>query len=495
MKARNTPEHSPDAFAPSTGNDEAELGQFGYAQQLKRSMGAFSSFAVSFSLISITTGIFANFQLGIRQAGPAVIGSWALVVVGQFLVALVLADLSTYYPLSGYGYQWTSRLVNPKYGFFVGWLLVLQFLTGFPGVCSALAEYLHKSMGLAPDSWLTTPRMTVLVISAIAILHLTGIKAASRVNDVGVVAEIAGTLLLTILLLAFFAFRGEHTTTTLLTSTNYYTGQPATIGAFALSLLMGTWCLTGFEAAADLAEETHRPRQTVPRAIIVSELTSGIGGLLMLLAFILAIDNLTKVQQSDAPLLTILQSRLGDRWAIPAMLVVFVSIFACGVASMAATTRLLFSLARDNMLPGSGLLRRVHPTRKAPVYAILLVWVSSSLVVLTLERLDLITSISAVAGYLGYGGIILTSFRTPESTGMTGMFTLGRWRVPIAVGALAWTALVVVALTLPTTDGSHVPAWSTSIGIIVGVAVYFGMIRKRILSGRAGPPSTTRGSN
>ena len=79
-------------------NDTEDLQKLGYAQQLRRSMGSFSSFAISFSLISITTGIFANFSMGIREAGPAVIWSWTVVVFGQLLVSLVIAELSTPLP-------------------------------------------------------------------------------------------------------------------------------------------------------------------------------------------------------------------------------------------------------------------------------------------------------------------------------------------------------------------------------------------------------------
>jgi amino acid transporter len=471
------------------GRDADDLRRLGYAQQLKRSMGAFSSFAVSFSLISITTGIFAGFQLGIRQAGPAVIWSWLIVLAGQVLVALVIAELSKHYPLSGYGYQWTSRLVGPRFGYFVGWLLLLQFLTGFPGVCSALGEYLHGFLGLRPDGWLTAPRLTVGVISAIALLHIGGIRLASRVNDVGVLAEIGGAALITVVLLALFGFRSERGLDFLLDSTNFTTHQPATLGAFALSMLMGAWCLTGFEAAADLAEETHRPRQTVPWAVLGSLLGSGVGGFLMVVAFILAIGNLTEVQQSDTPLLTILRSRLGDRVAGGAMLVVFMSIFACGVASMASTTRLIFSMARDNMLPGSGVLKRVHPGRQSPVHAIVVVWLITAAVVLGFEKLALITSISATAGYLGYAGIILASFRAPPDSGRGEGFHLGRWRMPIAVAALIWTVVVVGALTIPRLDGARLAAWSTLAGIAVGIAVYSLVIRGRIARGQAGPPN------
>lgn len=128
-------------------DESHDLRQFGYEQVLLRQLGGFSSFALAFSLISVFTGVFANFGHGLRQVGGAVIWSWLIVLVGQTLVALVLAELATRMPLSGYGYQWTSRLVNPHLGFFVGWLLTLQFLTGFPGISATLATELGSLVG------------------------------------------------------------------------------------------------------------------------------------------------------------------------------------------------------------------------------------------------------------------------------------------------------------------------------------------------------------
>ncbi|MBL9123748.1 MAG: amino acid permease [Planctomycetaceae bacterium] len=475
----------------------AELETFGYRQQLQRTMGAFSSFALSFSLISITTGIFANFGHGIRQAGPAVIWSWSLAVVGQLLVALVIADLATRIPLSGYGYQWASRLVSPHYGFFVGWLLTLQWLTGFPGICKTLADYLH---GFVHPGCTVTGHslgLVVVIISAIAIIHLWGIRLAALVNDVGVIAEIVGAAVVTLALLLLYGFSRPDGFSFLLDSTNYATGQPADAKAFAFSLLLGAWCLTGFEAAADLAEETHQPRDVVPKAIIMSELSSGIGGFLMLAAFILAIGDLRSVQAiGDAPLLTIIQQRLGT-WITPAvMLVLFASIFACGVASLAATTRLLFALARDNMLPGSSVLKQVHAVHQTPRNVILLVWVVIVLLVLGLsyfEQLNAITSISAVTGYLGYAGIVVSALFAPARSGVSGGFGLGRWRVPVAIAALAWTLGVVVALLMPNTGDAQTVSTATTArvtagGIGLGLLLYVGYGWRRIRNGTAGPP-------
>ena len=118
--------------------DSKLLAKFGYKQDLNRSMKGFSSFAISFSLISILTGIFANFHFGYSEVGPWISLSWLIVFIGQFFVALIMAELSVSFPISGYGYQWSSRLVNSKLGFATGWLLLMQFLTGLPGICKTI---------------------------------------------------------------------------------------------------------------------------------------------------------------------------------------------------------------------------------------------------------------------------------------------------------------------------------------------------------------------
>ena len=74
--------------------DSKLLAKFGYRQDLNRSMKGFSSFAISFSLISILTGIFANFHFGYSEVGPWISLSWLIVFIGQFFVDLIMAELS-----------------------------------------------------------------------------------------------------------------------------------------------------------------------------------------------------------------------------------------------------------------------------------------------------------------------------------------------------------------------------------------------------------------
>src|ERR1700745_4252110 len=90
--------------------DSGELAQFGYKQELDRSLGSFSSFAAGFSYISILTGVFQLFGFAFLSAGPAFWWSWPIVLTGQMLVALCFAELAGQYPLAGSVYQWSKQL-------------------------------------------------------------------------------------------------------------------------------------------------------------------------------------------------------------------------------------------------------------------------------------------------------------------------------------------------------------------------------------------------
>ncbi|HXB03675.1 MAG TPA: amino acid permease, partial [Candidatus Angelobacter sp.] len=87
--------------------DVRDLARFGYQQELRRVLGVYSSFAVAFSYISPSTGIFTLFILGISLAGPAFFWSWPIVVIGQLIIGLNFAEVSAHFPVAGSVYQWT----------------------------------------------------------------------------------------------------------------------------------------------------------------------------------------------------------------------------------------------------------------------------------------------------------------------------------------------------------------------------------------------------
>ena len=96
--------------------DANELAKFGYKQELERKTGKFASFAVAFAFVSIATGIFTTFGAVLNSSGPMGIWTWPIATIGQLAVAFLLGALAARIPVTGYHYQWFSRLANPVMG-------------------------------------------------------------------------------------------------------------------------------------------------------------------------------------------------------------------------------------------------------------------------------------------------------------------------------------------------------------------------------------------
>src|SRR5256885_7241035 len=114
------------------------LARFGYSQELKRSLGLFSSFAVAFSYISPSTGIFTLFALGLTTLGGVFIWTWPVVALGQFIVALNFAEVSSHYPVAGSVFQWTKFLANRTYSWLTGWIYPVAGILTVTAVVAAL---------------------------------------------------------------------------------------------------------------------------------------------------------------------------------------------------------------------------------------------------------------------------------------------------------------------------------------------------------------------
>lgn len=451
----------------SIDNDSKELAKFGYKQDLKRSMRKFSSFAVSFSLISILTGIFANFHFGFSEVGNFIPFSWTIVFVGQFIVALIMAELSVNFPISGYGYQWTYRLVGPKLGFTTGWLLLLQFLTGFPGICKALSMLVSDLIFQNFDINISSLLISVIVIWIVTFIHLKGINLVSTINNLGVITEILGIFIL-ISFLVYFLFKKSDLN--ILYNLNNLTLSDFTLKSFALSILLGAWCLTGFEAAADMSEETKNPKFTVPKSIKYSLVSSGFLGLIIILLSTVFLSTNNYQNLNNNYLTDMLQFEFGAPIYLTTLFFIIIAIFACAVACMATASRLIFSMSRDSILPKSKWLSFVDKN-KSPSNSLIFIGVISTLFIIIFEKIELITSVSAISGYIGYCGIIYSSFFLKGSNSIN--------KIPKILKSIAliWCVFVVLSLLLPgqAVDGfnfEYIHAISLFVFLLIGFFVY-----------------------
>ena len=449
--------------------DSKFLAKFGYKQDLNRSMKGFSSFAISFSLISILTGIFANFHFGYSEVGPWISLSWLIVFIGQFFVALIMAELSVRFPISGYGYQWSSRLVNSKLGFATGWLLLMQFLTGFPGICKTLGIVLSDFLSQVFLLEVSDITISIIIIWLITLIHKNGIKMVSYINNIGVITEIIGVILL-ILILGFFVTNGWEDFT-ISNMTNSANSSNIGFESFALSILLGAWCLTGFEAAADMSEETKNPTKIVPKSIINSLLTSGFFGFIIIIFSIILLQKDIYKNGSENFLTDLLVNEFGVILYSVILLFVIAAIFACGVACMATASRLIFSMSRDSVLPNSSWLKSIDKN-KSPGNSLILIGILATIFIIVFNKIEVITSVSAIAGYIGYCGIIFSSFYLKHDS-KSGV----RTSKLVKFLTLLWCVFVVMCLIIPGQsiegfDTEYIPAISTLIFIILGLIIF-----------------------
>jgi amino acid transporter len=451
----------------------------------KRGLGLFSSFALSFSIISVTTGLFANYGTGLQAAGPMFVWTWLIVGAGQALVAGVMAYLSRSIPLSGYAYQWTRQLAGKQIGWWAGWLMLVQFLSGMPAVCLALATTLSGYLGFALSST-QLALATVAVMLSIAVVNHLGVKVAARINDVSVIAEVVGTVAVGIALLWFALARHVHSVSFLFVHPHQPSGMPY-FAAFVSASLMAAWTLTGFEGAANLAEETHLPERIVPIAILGAELVSVLVGFLVLVGFTLAMPSLDSTIAHPSPLFFIMSAYFPN-WAIAGvMIMVAIAIYACALANLTAVARMVWAMARDRQLPGSRWLGALNRD-STPVNAI---WISTAIAAaFTIwARLEaVITAVSVLAGYLTYALIAISALvgrnaSVPTADGHSKPL-VPRWLSTLAV---LWLLIFVGFLTIPRSNWTSVKA--TAVSVAVGIAFFVWTRRTR----RA--PDTDSGSH
>src|SRR5215831_3328887 len=145
--------------------DSEDLARFGYSQELKRTLGLGSSFAVAFSYISPSTGIFTLFFLGLTTIGGVFIWTWPIVALGQFIVALNFAEVSSHYPVAGSVFQWTKYMASRTYSWFTGWIYLFAGMLTVAAVVATLPIALIPALnGLGWHS-LTPTLHTDLVVA------------------------------------------------------------------------------------------------------------------------------------------------------------------------------------------------------------------------------------------------------------------------------------------------------------------------------------------
>src|SRR5580704_16924233 len=446
----NSPGPATATATAAADSPELVLQRAGYKPELRRSLRFFSMFAIAFSIISITTGIFLNYGFGLAYWGPAAIWTWPIVGACNMMIALVVAELGTRIPLAGYAYQWSARLVNPTYGWFVGFAGLLYMAVGGGAIMLEVASPLLLSeFNVNNPSRPLVLTVTIILMLLPVVINIISLQAAARVHNIAVSPEIIGTVVFGVLLLVRWGVKAKPSPygAGILGNTTSVFHNP-TIYAFALAGLIGAFTLVGFELAADMSEDAVSPRRSVPRGVIWAVGGSAVLGMIALIGFTLAIPDLKTVESAPLPLLAI-----AGYW-LPSWLVKVFVAFAILVVGAGAQARLCYSMARDNMLPFSGFLRKVNPRTQTPIVALLVFAVVDLGVMIygyyQSSAFATLVGATAIIPYIIYFLITLGyAIRRRALDSIPGVFSLGRWAWPVIGFVLVYSALIIFVLAVP----------------------------------------------
>ncbi|WP_051940448.1 APC family permease [Phaeacidiphilus oryzae] len=448
---------------PKSPTDDAELSEFGYKPELKRTLGDFHTFAAGVSYISILTGTFQMFYFGFAHGGPAYWWSWPLVFVGQLMVALCFAELAARYPVAGSIYNWAKRIGNPHVGWLAGWMMLTASIVSLAAVALSYQETLPQISQVFQIVGDGTGRYdaaeNAVLLGGILIVFTTlvnafGVKLMATINTAGVFLELVATVVLIVL----FAVHIVRSPAAVLTDTQQHgAGHPAGyLGAFLVASLASAYVMYGFDTAASLGEESLDPSRNAPRAIMRALLASFVLGGLVLLLALMAVHSLTGGGLSTDGLQYVVIDVLGSTVGKAMLWCVLIAVTVCELAVHTAAIRLAFAMSRDNNLPASGLMARVSPRFRTPVLPAVVIGALAVLVLVvnirTPQIFSLVTSVAIIMIYLAYLLVtlpMLVSRLRGTWHPAPGRFTLGRLGLPINILAVLWGAGMIVNLAWP----------------------------------------------
>ena len=275
----------------------------GYHQELKRTLGSFQVFAISFAFISVAVGIFGTYDDVLQNSGPVGIWLWVLVAIGQLLIALVIAQFAARISLSGSSYQWASRLANPKIGWGFGWLTFCYLVLAVVAADFALSSQAFMPLFNIEPNEDTARMITVAILLIQVVLAIASTRIVSLINTAAVGVELTLVVVVAVALIIAVVITGDGSVDNL-TSQGVAENAPNYFGiggGLMLAMIMGLGTLVGFDAAANLAEEAKDPFRSVPRAIVGSVAAAGVLGLLLLIALTIAIRDIPGISASASP--------------------------------------------------------------------------------------------------------------------------------------------------------------------------------------------------
>jgi amino acid permease (GABA permease) len=465
-------------------SDVAQLHKLGYAQELRRRMGGFSNFAVSFTIISILSGCLTLYSFGMNTGGPVeMVWGWVFVGAMTLVVGLGMAEICSAYPTAGGLYYWSAKLAKgdsgPVWSWFTGWFNLLGQVAVTAGIDFGFALFLNFLLNIT-TGWSLAHSHTIYLFAAILIVHgllnTFGVRVVALLSDISVWWHVIGV----VVIVAVLAFVPTHHASASFVFTKFVnqTGFHSGLYVVLIGLLMAQYTFTGYDASAHMTEETRDPSISGPRGIVSSIWVSLVAGFVLIVGVTWAISNTGIYAAASANPVApgvIFQSALGNHGAEFLLLVIIVAQGFCGMASVTANSRMVYAFSRDGAVPGHRFWHRINPRTRTPtnsiwfcvVFAFILglpyLWSSTAYFA--------VTSIAVIGLYIAY--VIPTLLRRLRgSEWSVGPWNLGKLSPFIGWLGVTWVAIITVLFMLPQVSPINHDTFNYA-PVAVGVVIAF----------------------
>jgi len=325
--------------------------------ELKRHMGLFHLTMYGVGLI-LGAGIYVLIGEAAGFAGNSMWISFLLGAIVAVFAGLSYSELSALYPKAAAEYTFVKNAFkNNFFGFIIGWLTAITSIIVAATVALGFGGYLTQFIDLP------IVMGAILLIGILSIVNFVGIKESAWANSIFALITAAG-----LVFIIFLGFTIEP-----VEPIDYFEAPNGTTGII-LAFVLIFFAFIGFEDMANVAEEVKRPKKTIPRAIILSIVITGVIYILVSLS-VVRILNWEELAASSAPLADVAHSVLGINGSVTLSLIALFATASTVLITLVAGARILYGMAKSNSLPQ--FLGRIHPKTKTPWIAVVGILVTS----------------------------------------------------------------------------------------------------------------------
>jgi amino acid transporter len=384
-----------------------------------------------------------NISVVVALAGTGAWLSYLIATVGLLFVAVNIGVMARRHPLAGSYFVYIGRALGPLAGMLAGWSMSAAYL--FCAIAVSISAHIFladllQALGLHQ----LTPPYALFEIVFISLIWACAYRDISFSSRMGLTLE-AVSLAIIVLITAVVVVKHRG-----MADSAQSQLRRLPIGGVMSALSLAVFSFVGFESSATLAQEARNPLRAIPRAVIWSAAATGIFFMLISYCMILGVgDQVQLIADSTSPFAEVTR-RAGLNWA--AAVVYFsavISGFACGLASINALARMLFSMGRYEFVHRS--MGVVHKQYQTPHLAVSASCLFSLIVVLMCSHMTPLNAFSYTATFGTFGFVLvylMTSIVTPIELARAGELS----RTKLLSGAVG-AVLMVCVLT-----GSLIPA-------------------------------------